>query len=434
MTGDLDSDLGVDVLVIGGGLQGLYVANALHPRFSVCVLADPREPSETLDANGYFSAGYDGNDPNRVQPARRAAGFWRLWAENNDIAHDRCEVLAAVAPERAELTSRLWLDATLRVSDAELPSVFAGGALEGHRISRLDDDVIMNPSQVMGVYRRLLEGRIVWGEVVRFGLVGDSAIDFVQIQVGEQTLPVVPRFVVLAGNASNADLLSKLAARFNDHHRRVEAKELVKGCQAVRRALTVCLRGPDLPLVAGHFDELTVVAHRLEGSDDVVWLVNPPVDDSLTVLGFDDTRFDPVVDPSAVAATVRRLFALSPELERQSADLLFGAYVARRTEHPMMAVADTSTVAQPVPARLESLGLEGFLALWPSHLAYTMVLGDVVAERVTEALRGPVDFSDGIQPADLAEEPPWPERCRWERPGFAWQGWSSFASAYDLAR
>src|SRR4051794_27803263 len=93
-----DVDLGVDVLIIGGGIQGLYLARSLHPRYAVCVVADPRRPPEDLDSNGLFSAGYGGNDVVRIQPARRSAGYWRLWAESNDLDLDVATSLVALDP------------------------------------------------------------------------------------------------------------------------------------------------------------------------------------------------------------------------------------------------------------------------------------------------------------------------------------------------
>src|SRR5262249_12096883 len=85
MAPPLDRDLGVDVLVIGAGIQGLYLARELSRTYSVCVVADPSVASGTLESDGYLSAGYDGNDANRAQPARRAAAWWRLWAESNGV-------------------------------------------------------------------------------------------------------------------------------------------------------------------------------------------------------------------------------------------------------------------------------------------------------------------------------------------------------------
>src|SRR6478609_10654122 len=85
MVPDVDGDLSIDVLVIGAGIQGLSIAGELAGTYSVCVVSDPAVGATTLDSSGYFSAGYDGSDVNRIQPARRAAGWWRLWAESNEV-------------------------------------------------------------------------------------------------------------------------------------------------------------------------------------------------------------------------------------------------------------------------------------------------------------------------------------------------------------
>ncbi|MGZ4760694.1 MAG: hypothetical protein ACXV95_16660, partial [Acidimicrobiales bacterium] len=97
----------------------------------------------------------------------------------------------------------------------------------------------------------------------------------------------------------------------------------------------------------------------------------------------------------------------------------------------MLLGADTASVAQPVPAKLEKFGLDAFLAVWPSHLAYAQFVGDSVAERIAEALGPAQDFSDGPQPSDFGITAP-PLRARWDRAEFPWQPWSAFAAAHAL--
>ena len=123
----LDRDLGVDVLVIGAGIQGLYIARELSHTYSVCVVSDPAVVSSTLESDGYLSAGYDGNDVNRVQPARRAAAWWRLWAESNEVPFEQAPAWYVVAPGDLGTRTRLWSDATLSATQAEdLPSAARG--------------------------------------------------------------------------------------------------------------------------------------------------------------------------------------------------------------------------------------------------------------------------------------------------------------------
>ena len=432
MAPDLDGDLDVDVLVIGAGIQGLYLAGELAKTYSVCVVADPAIGATTLDSSGYFSAGYDGNDANRIQPARRAAGWWRLWAENNDLplkAEPPCYVVPAT-----EVSSRmqLWTDAMLTASPLDaLPDILAGGSLADDTVFAADADLVMNPAVVLDHLRRGLGSRCIEGEIVRFGLAADDAIDHVQVQVGDDVLPIVPRFVVFAAGVGNADLLTKLSSRFSDHDKRKASKELVDECQAVRSQYVLCVRGAGLPELNGRFGPLTIASHRLTGSDDQAWVIEAPIDDALTTAGPDNLRFERSLDSTVVARTVEQLLAMSPAVAKQVGDLRWSAYVARRTQHPMLIGSDTASVAQPVPAKLEKFGLDAFLAVWPSHLAYAQFVGDAVAERIATALGPALDFGEVPAPADVAPEVP-SRRARWDRDDFGWSDWATFCSAHAI--
>jgi glycine/D-amino acid oxidase-like deaminating enzyme len=420
---ELDRDLGVDVLIIGGGIEGLYLARALRKTYSVCIVTNPASSSETLDSPGYFSAGYDGNDVARIQPARRAAGYWRLWAESNGVVHDPAPAYYVMTRDQEMVRTRLWADATLIARPApSLPEVFTGGSLDGSVAYFVDNDVVINPTALVATLGDGLQDCILPGEVTKFGVITERAIDFVEVQTTSgQT----------AANADNGGLLQRLVGVFKDRSKRKHAVEVMRGCQAVRRQLTLVLRG-DLPAVAGHFERLDITAHPAPDGG-YVWIVRPPIDDRQTVLGPEEFRFEPKVEPRRVVEAIDRLFEVAPDLRDRAAALEWSAYVARKTEHPMMAVPDTSAVAQPAPARLETLEMEGFVAVWPSHLSYAMIVGDVVAERVQSALGPAARYPDSLQPRDVSP-PPNPGLARWERPTFPWRDWTSFAAEVDYPK
>lgn len=430
---DPDGDLAVDVLIIGGGIMGHYLVRQLANEYSVCMITDPNVRVETLEAEGCFSAGYDGNDVNRVQPARRAAGYWKLWAESNGVQHDYSQAVFALSDDDVTSTTRLWGDASLlfRKLD-ELPPIFSGGSIADYVAFAVDNDVIVNPGDVLAKLREGLENCFIEGEVVKFGMSSDSVIEYVEVEIDAELVPVVPRYCVLAASAGNAELLNRMAVRLHDPVRRREAAELARACQAVRKRYVLCMRGEGLPLVAGRFGRFQVVAHPASGSDARIWVVNPPIDDSLTTLGPEDLRFEPPLDSSVVAGAVESLVAMSPELGRLAPSLEWGVYVRRKTEHPMMAVPDTTNVGQPAPAKIENVDLERFMALWPSHLSYSMIVGDVAAERIREALGPRGEPADTMSVDDLPRSRA-DLRPRWDRDDFGWTDWETFAGAHGIA-
>lgn len=433
MAADVDGDLGVDVLVIGAGIQGLYVARSLSRRYSVCVLSDPAVESETLQSAGYISAGYDGNDATRVQPARRAAGYWRLWAESNNVPHNHAATQFVVRPDDQFSRAALWAEAQLPFTPiGAVPPIFDGGTISDGVTFALEGDVVINPADVLNALRADLKHCFLTGSVLRFGLAADAAIDHVEVEVDERMIPIVPRYVVLAAGVGNATLLSMIGKRFNDHTRRKDGGELARASQAVQRSYMLCVRGRGLPMISGWYGGYSIVAHPLTSSDDVVWLVSPPADDATTTLGPDDLRFEPKAESAVVREILGHLFAMSPELERRAPTLRWSCYAARRAQHPMLATTDSSKVARPVPAKLDAFGLDGLLALWPSHLGYSMVLGDVVVERIEAELGGPVEHDDGLQLSDFGFEQA-PVRARWDRDNFPWRDWSSFEARHDIA-
>ncbi len=431
MPPELSDDLAVDVLIIGGGIQGHYLARQLADRYSVCLLTDPAARVETTEAEGYLSAGYEGNDANRIQPARRAAGYWKLWAESHELRHDEARTHYAVAPDELSTRPRLWSDASLVYREAELPGVFSGGSISDHVTFETSNDVLISPSVLLNELRRGIEHCCLRGSVIKISLNNDKAVDWVDVEIDGVTIPIVPRYTVLAASGGNAGLLQKVALRLRDPVRRKEGVDVAKASQAVRRRYLLCVRGADLPLVAGHYGGYTITAHTVDGGD-VVWIVNPPIDDTLTTLGADDLRFEVNVDDKVVAGAVGALFAMSPQIEREAHHFQWHVYARRKTEHPMMAARNTAKVGQPAPAKIDNFGLEQFMALWPSHSSYAMIVGDVAAERIAESLGPKGDFGLALSPAEFAHAEPEPAIARWEAPGFGWRSWDAFRADHSI--
>ncbi len=429
---DTSDDCSVDVLVIGAGAQGRYVANALAPRYSVCVLADPAVGSSALDTPGLVSAGYTGNDAVRMQAARRTAGYWRHLAEVAGAPGASTPTYVAVPNVEAASATHLWDEAGLEHRRDHLPGVFDEGRLVGAFTTfRVADDVVVDPGALV---RSVTSSTVSYidGTVVKFGLDADSVIDHVDVDTGHGVISIAPRFVVLAAGVNNAAVLASIARRFRDQSRRRLAGQAARQSQVVVDHHVVALRSAQLPVLAGTFDDLTVVAHQVPSSPDVVWLVTGCPALHRVLPGDAETRFDPPVDQRHVAQIIGRLRAASTVIDAKIRDVAWSAYVARDAVHPSGVESEGgTTVGTPIPARLDSFGLESFLALWPSHLGYTMLLGDVVAERVATALgnsTGPID----LRMVGVARTEAPAARSRWWSPTFLWHDWDTFAAIHGL--
>jgi hypothetical protein len=427
---DVERDLGIDVLVIGGGIAALSIARALYPQYSVCVVSEPGVPYESYESAGRFCAGYTGNDVARMQAAGRAAGFWRRWARSHGVPTGPGPALHLLRPERENATTARWAAAGLdfsRVEPGALPPVLAEGVAARRRVHHAGDEVVMDPARVAAELRSGIEDRVVAARVERFGLITPLAVDIVELALDDgQIIRVAPRFVVLASDVANASLLHRLAIAFKDRARRRVAAVAARQSQAVARRPTIVVRGR-LPLLTAHIDGIDITTLPPDGrggaGGEVVWLVQLPIDHSLTTVGPEDVRFPPPVDHKVMSDGLDRLFELCPDVRRQASRLRWSMFVARRTGPPTDGLGDPSRVPRPAPARLDTMGMEALVAAWPSQVANSMMVGDVVAGRVRAALGGPepeVDrWPDGLpRPATASQQ------NRWDRADLPPLSWS----------
>ncbi len=447
---DAGDDFTVDVLVIGAGAQGRYVAKALAPSYSVCVLSDPAVPAATLDAPGLLSAGYTGNDAVRMQAARRTAGYWRHWAEVSGAAGATTPTYVSLPDTDVATTTRLWDEAGLGYARTDLPYVFSGGRISASSTTfRVDDDVVVDPGDLL----RSVTPRgvpFVDGHVVRFRLDGDSAIGHVDVETLRGVISIAPRFVVLAAGVHNPTVLSAIARRSRRQPRRRDAGLAARRSQVVVEDHVVVLRSAQLPALAGTFGDLDVVAHPVAWSPDVVWLVTGRPGLQRLNPGDAELRFDPPVDSARVAEIVDRLRTASPLVAQKPRDIEWSVYVTREAVHPVVSDGgerearrsggerearrsggERAVVGTPLPARLDRFGLDGFVALWPSHLGYTMLLGDVVAERVAADLGESAGSMDRRLAAVARTEPP-AVQARWWSPSLRWHDWPTFAASHGV--
>jgi hypothetical protein len=420
----VEDDVAIDVLIVGAGIQGLAMAQALRDRYSVWVVSGPHLASETLEAHGYFDAGYGATDATHATGARRAVGSWRSWFDRYGIDHSSGTCYRSVPSDQLSARRHLWSEVGLPATEVGAPpDPFFEGVLGRQHWFTVPEDRVANPAAILTRLRQGLEDRILDAEVRRFGVFGDGTLDHVELAAGDLTLVVVPRFVVLAAGSANAGLLNAVAARFSSSPTRIARRESAVRSQASVRQTTLCLRG-DLPRLSGKFADVSLTSH--EAGDEVVWLVS--------VAGHRDLRLGPVhgpppgPDPECLETALRRLFALAPSIERRAGRFRWSAYGSVRVVHP--ALAEGGCVGEPAPARLDRFGMsDAFFALWPTNLSHAALLSDIAAEHIGRILGSRTVGDDGARPWEVARPRLPGRKPRWERPDQAWYDWDTFRAA-----
>ncbi len=374
----------VDVLIVGGGLQGLVLLDELAAKGRSCVLVADSDlgHGQTLHSHGLLNTGFGFAGPGLretrdrlVLPFLRARGIepygqWFLLTPD--------EVTVGESAEAGSLPAGLD----------------AGGAY----VRRL--------SELNFPKRRLLESlardhrdRVVRGEVI--GVQGTGAIDTVQIQsaVSGAKLLVAPAVVIAATGTGTKRFVGSLggatAQLSKIRHRRVHI---------------ICVRGPAGILPGASLLSLThglnVVAHAQ--GEAVTWYSTPFQDADPN---FDDAPDDAEaeIDRAVVANGLQRLQRVFPSISTRR-ELRFTAYAGFRQD-----VGETA--GTPACELVE--GTNNLLMALPS-LAVNAWSNAKIAAEIVDALALRKVRQPDIPGAGVGVRV---GRLREDRPGVRWSAW-----------
>lgn len=327
----------VDVLVIGGGLQGLLVLDRVAGAGLSCALVTQADlgTGQTLHSHGVLNTGFGMAGPEPVQLlstvvlpdlARRGVRHYGEWSA----------LTPPGSPQDASLPPPPWLD------------------LRGRSLQPLHETNV-NRRELVAAVARGLEDRIVRGAVSAVQRGADG--DIVAVEVAGDGMPrsvlLAPAVVVVAAGVGSKAVL-----------RRLGAAESQLAAIKHRPVHVLCVRGaasvlPQLNLVS-FIDTLFIASHETGG--ETTWYATPMQFDAQPV---DDVPGDAAAecDEAVVERGWEVLLRLYPPLASMPG-LRFASYAGFRQD-----VGDTPGV--PMCARLEAAPNviaalpSGLLGAWP---------------------------------------------------------------------
>jgi hypothetical protein len=240
----------VDVLIVGGGAQGLWLLNDLSKRHYRAVLLERRElgGGQTCHSHGLIHRGHYYDDTDMMIILNAAAQFWQAFTDEKGIKKlNPHRALAGFGPGTAvERHTYFWRTAGLRFDPCPEPDVLKAGAVK-HVFET--EEFSLNPSEVIeGLSRDTdhatykLDDR---DDALEFVHDGNSIARVQAVLSGEQ-VEFKPRFLILCAGVGNYGLLAKLSA------------DTIPGpantpVQAQRKNHMMVLRGDHLPMMTAVF-------------------------------------------------------------------------------------------------------------------------------------------------------------------------------------
>lgn len=445
----------IDVLVIGGGVQGLAVLRQLKRRgYSAALVTNaPLGSGQTLHSHGILNSGYPYPREDLRASLKRD---WLPFAEQSGLqvyGNDRFYILTP--PEPFEKLRAGW-DAFGYGYEAVAPDGLPSGIRAGDqfrdgartRVVKIDEYTFPK-RQLVRILADEVKERILYGNVTAFSCApasgGAAAVESVQVRLLESdaTVTLNPRLVVTAAGTGTRRLVASIvegaapaAAPSADGRDAWKADVLSQVRDvACRRAHMLCIRGPRsaLPNV-----NLLVLEHRLmivtasvdrghdrhsdDPSDRITWYVTPVHGGGAAARDVPDTA-QGVVDEAVVVDGFRKLLKVFPDLGRRAADarsgLEFTAYAGYKQD-----VGEEKNR----PLVLRPSGIDNLVVALPSLIPGAFVNANRILEEVESAVAragrqpalpgatGEILLGDVTENTDAVEWMTW-ERLREAYPG-----------------
>lgn len=425
------SSMDVDVLIVGGGIQGLTLLHELTRAGATrALLASSGELGlgETLHSHGYMHRGYmmsaAGGDLERlVRELGEEAAWWadRVHAPYAPPPPVYYGLPADAAPERL----RLWDSLGLPYAPAATPPALRGGDVdrEDLRLYSIEDRLV-SMRDLVSELAAPLQDRIVRAPLTTIELdESGTRVASCTLSSGDREITVRPRMLLLACGRNAQPLLR--AARTPTGRRPLESAW--DGLNRVRFVPMLLVRGEHLPVISGVFETvaLAIFTHPVAG-DESMWIVTFTQGHRTDRGDFDPSR-ERDRGSTVVSETVSRLCALVPDArERKEKDLEFSFYFGGKTDHP----------EGGNDRHVDDCGLANLRLAWPGVWS----LSRVNAREIVSELRSSDELADILDPSRrplelgklglqagvaVGEE----RRLTAEQ---SWQGWAAFRADQDI--
>ena len=372
-----------DVLIIGGGVFGLWLLNELHQRKYLALLLERRElgGEQTCHSHVYLHEGHLYREAQKKLSAqlREVHVLWDAWLTAHAVERGfepSCFGFksAAAADARVALWSQLGLPAT----ETPAPAALTGGKIM--RTFRTGGRCLTGESLVEHLRRDVddLITRVDEIEAITVTLPPAGAeVTEVRAMVQDEPLLFRPRALVIAAGAGNQALLDLAAGG------RRPLAGVVREAQQLRLAHMLIVRGAadDLEPMTGIFPDAggLFLVSRVMG-DEVIWLVSdnrsPPLSFAEEWLAHDTRRWLP-----RVLLELREI-APSQFAADKLCRLRWGAYDAPKAERRV-----TGTL--PDQEQIEQFHIKNLWAVWPTKLTLAPKASRAVTSQIRKVLGAP---------------------------------------------
>jgi glycine/D-amino acid oxidase-like deaminating enzyme len=367
----------LDVLVVGGGAQGLWLLNDLTKHHYRAVLLEKHQLGcgQTCHSHALIHRGHYYDDIDMMIVLNAAAQFWEALVGRKGLSKlNPNSALAGFGPGTAvERHTYFWRTAGLNFQEcAQSPDVLAGGKVT-HVFET--EEFSLDAEQVVSCLAADVDNSIYKlassGSQLRFQAEGRS-ITSVEADLEGESVELRPRFVVLAAGVGNFGLLRQLDAATTTSPVRAPV-------QAQRKNHMLVIRGRGLPPltavfpIRGGLQGVFICSRPDPVHGDYLWLVADHNSTPSKSSSEDDSATDASVSQEWIARILVSLKATAPGVLGSDlrGRLELCAYTGLTSER------NFGVGQHMTDCYVDPLGFDNLLTIWPTKLTLTPFASNV---------------------------------------------------------
>jgi glycine/D-amino acid oxidase-like deaminating enzyme len=405
--------LEIDILVLGGGVQGLTLSRDLRQQHSYSVLLleiNKLGGGQTCHSHVFIHEGHLCRKPSLMREFKQGHDQWQGLLASNLPSPSNVPIVLGFDDELDALEQQCIWKSFKPPLDAErrrVPDEFGTSCLRRAFEARVH--VLTSESIVAMLLKGVADSVAKIECIVSFRVQARAVQDVIVRFSGAEDVVIKPQAVVLAAGAGNQELLEKLSV------------DRASGAQRNRQANMLVLAASgalELPGLGGHYlvrgNGISIAPRYLDGR--VVWLVS-------------DSR---VSVESHIAQSQARwvenvcddLRELAPSLFSNPANWKWALHRAKKAE-------GWQVYRWPYSGRIEQFGIDNLWTVWPSFLTLAPLLSRRVCEEIRKKLGANGRKHPKVEPfwkmPECSEEY-WKENLRSEQ----LQDWNEFSRSNGL--
>ena len=419
----------LDILIVGGGAQGLWLLNDLDRLGYRTILLERDElgGGQTCHSHALIHRGHYYDDAEMMILLNAAAQFWLGFLRRSGLEPiNKQPSLVGFGPGcGVERFTYMWNLAGLTYNAVDpLPAFMEEG--NAHYVFETEEFSIDASAVTSGLAHPVSHCLYKLDDspdALAFECQKGS-IQYVIASVGGRKVELKCKLLVLCAGESNLALLQKLGAHFDVEH----SGRLV---QARRKSTMLCLRSLNLPHITavfpieGGMSGLFICARTCPDTGKTVWLLSDHNSAPFNAGIGSDGDLDPTPKPLYIGRVLESLRGAMPRALCQDSwdDIEISVYTGLTSER------EFGGGAHMTDCYIEPLGLDDVLTIWPTKLTLTPFSSNIAARIVRMNLPPPAEPDRKARrwpEVGMAELPP-------KRPKVAMETWRQPAFVKETA-